>query len=84
MPSCDTPVAPNLGIMMSDDPVAIDTASLDLIQESKTLPNSQADKVVVPDGSDIFSTLHNKDARGHIRYAEDYGIGTTKYELVRL
>ncbi|MGA1867246.1 MAG: DUF362 domain-containing protein [bacterium] len=82
MPSCDTPVVPNLGIMMSDDPVAIDTASLDCIQKSRTLPNSQADEVIVPDGSDIFSALHNKDARGHIRYAEEYGLGTTHYELV--
>ena len=84
MPSCDTPVIPNLGIMMSDDPVAIDTASLDLIEKSPTLPNSQADNLEIPKGKDVFSVLHNKNSRGHIKYAAEYGLGDLQYQLESL
>jgi len=70
---CDSNALPiiceDIGVLVSDDPVAIDTASIDLIE--KHMGKS-------------FKDIRDVDAMEHIRFAEKIGMGSTKYELVEL
>lgn len=64
-------IAPDLGILASTDPVSIDQASLDLI-------NQAAKK-------DIFKTIHpEQDSTIQLRYACEIGLGSLDYELIKL
>ncbi len=82
MAMSDTPVVQDQGILLSDDIVAIDKASLDLISQAQPLPQSKAERLVVKKGSDVFSILHGKDSKTQIETAEKFGLGTSDYELV--
>jgi len=82
MPLADPPVAQDQGILISDDPVAIDTATLDILSRIEPLPDSRASGLARKEGWDIFSLLHKKDARLQIREAEKLGLGSSAYELV--
>lgn len=62
-------IAPDIGIVISSDPVAIDAASIDLIEKV-------ADK--------SLDEIHDVDSRLHVKYGQELGMGETKYELVEL
>lgn len=78
----DTPVVQDQGILLGDDIVAIDKASLDLIAKAQPLPQSKAEGMKVEGGSDILSMIHRKNAKVHIEAAEKIGLGKMAYELV--
>ena len=82
MPLADPPVAQDQGILISDDPVAIDTATLDILSKVQPLPGSRAADITPKEGWDVLSLLHKKDARLQIKEAEALGLGTSDYELV--
>ena len=82
MPLADPPVAQDQGILISDDPVAIDTATLDILSRVQPLPGSRAADITPKEGWDVLSLLHKKDARLQIKEAEAMGLGTSDYELV--
>jgi hypothetical protein len=84
MPLADPPVAQDQGILISDDPVAIDTATLDILSRVKPLPDSRASDITPKEGWDVFSLLHKKDGRLQIKEAEAMGLGTSDYELVMI
>ncbi len=84
MPFADTPVAQDQGILISDDIVAIDTATLDILSKVKPLPDSRAQDIKPKEGWDIFSLIHKKDARFQIKEAERLGLGTSNYELITI
>ncbi len=63
-------ITPDIGILISCDPVALDAASLELIEK-------QAGKV--------FSQLaHDIPYRFQLDYAKELGFGNQEYELIRL
>jgi hypothetical protein len=65
----DPRIVPDIGILASIDPVAIDKAGFDLV--------SKAAK------KDIFKKLHPKrDGIRQLSYAEELGLGSMDYELV--
>lgn len=75
-PNCDclskkeTPLLPDIGIMASEDPVAIDQASLDL---------------VIKQGGDVFKkTYPHIDYNIQLECAEKLGVGSRNYALVVL
>jgi uncharacterized Fe-S center protein len=80
----DTPVVQDQGILLSDDIVAIDKASLDLIAQARPLPQSKAEGLKVKEDSDIFSLLHGKDSKTQIKTAEKMGLGESNYRLVEV
>ena len=82
MSVCDVPVIQNIGILVGEDPVAIDKASLDLVMKEKTLPSSLAEGIEQTRDQDVFSILHKKNSKGHIQEAENLELGTQKYEIV--
>ena len=64
-------ITDDIGILASDDPVAIDKAAADLV-----IKNS---------GKDIFAKLH-KETQWHsqIEHGEKIGLGSAKYELIEI
>ncbi len=87
-PACDCyrfndyPIVPDLGILASEDPVALDQASVDLVNQSETLPGA---KIKAGPGQDKFRALYPKiDWTVQLEHAEAIGLGSRKYELVRL
>ena len=82
MAMSDTPVVQDQGILLGDDIVAIDKASLDLIAKAQPLPQSKAEGMKVEKGSDVLSMINRKNAKIQIESAEKMGLGKMEYELV--
>lgn len=80
----DTPVVQDQGILLGDDIVAIDKASLDLIAKAQPLPQSKAEGIKVEEGSDVLSMIHRKNAKVQIEAAETMGLGKSNYQLVKV
>lgn len=77
-------LVPDIGIMASDDIVAIERASLDAIKIEDLIP------VGVPQGWELtgeghlFQQLHGKDPYVQLEALEKVGLGSQKYELVTI
>ncbi|UCH71814.1 MAG: DUF362 domain-containing protein [Thermoplasmatales archaeon] len=68
-PFADPLICPDIGYLVSDDPVAIDKASLDLIDKIK---------------KDIFEKENHISPLKQIKYGEKIGLGSSSYKLVEL
>jgi uncharacterized protein len=78
----DAAIVPDLGILASADPVALDRASFDLVNAAPALIGGAASSGA---GSDRFQAVHpGIDGKLGLAYAESIGLGTEDYELVRL
>jgi hypothetical protein len=83
VPYCDcaapsgSPVVQDVGIAFSLDPVAIDKASLDLIDKAPII--SGATSVQPPD---ILGKMHHTSSYVQLETAEKLGAGSLKYKLV--
>ena len=83
-PYNDAPIVPDIGIVASNDPVAIDQASADLVNEAEGLKSSSLTKNLEP-GKDKFRALYPKvDWEIQLKYAQQIGLGTRDYEIVRI
>ena len=78
----DTPIVPNIGILASTDPVSIDQASVDLVNQETGLKNS-ALTLHFNKGEDKFKGLYPEvDWDVQLNYAEKMGLGTREYKLI--
>jgi uncharacterized Fe-S center protein len=66
-PAAGPIICPDIGYLVSDDPVAIDQASLNLINEVR--PN-------------IFEINNKVNPRKQIKYGEEIGLGSSSYDLI--
>jgi uncharacterized protein len=80
----DTPIVNDIGMLASEDPVAIDQASVDLVngeegnRSSKLTKNWEA-------GRDKFRAIYPEvDWNIQLAYAEEIGLGTREYELIKI
>jgi uncharacterized Fe-S center protein len=80
----DTPIVNDIGILASEDPVAIDQASVDLVnleegnRSSKLLKNWEK-------GGDKFRAIYPEvDWSIQLACGEEIGLGTREYELIRI
>ena len=64
------PFMKDIGILFSKDPIAIDKASIDLIIERNN-------------NIDPFKS-YNKNSQQILKYGEEIGLGSTKYELIKI
>ena len=80
----DAPICPDLGILLSMDPVAVDQASVDLINKAQPLYPS-ALPALLKAGDDKFLAMrpHMPRAMG-LDYAESLGLGSREYKLVEV
>jgi len=84
MPIADTPVVNDQGIMISDDPVAIDKASLDIINKATPLPQSAAEDLGIKSPCDVLGVINRKDTELILNIAEEYKLGTKNYEIIEV
>ena len=80
----DAPIVPNIGILASTDPVAIDQASVDLVNQETGIRNS-ALKSNLKKGEDKFRCLYPEvDWEIQLNYAERLGLGFMEYKFVQI
>ncbi len=80
----DAPICPDLGILVSSDIVAIDQASVDIINKTQGIPNTALNGKYAG-GIDKFRALHPEiDWEPQLAYAAKIGLGNRKYELIAL
>ncbi|MDB5100826.1 MAG: putative Fe-S center protein [Cyanobacteria bacterium RYN_339] len=76
----DAAVAPDIGLLASRDPVAIDQAAIDLFQSA---PGVAGTRLTDPGTKDKLRDLYpGVDWEHALRYAERVGLGTRDYELM--
>jgi uncharacterized Fe-S center protein len=93
-PNCDCwnfndyPLVPDIGIAASFDPVALDQASADMVREAPALPGSSIcidhthSNLI---GEDKFKKAHpNTFWEAGLEHAEKIGLGSRKYEVVKV
>ena len=85
----DAAIVPDLGMLASADPVALDMACADLVMKAPILHTDnvlgakhQHDDLC---GCDKFHMIHpDTDWMTGLRHAEKIGIGTMQYELIHV
>jgi uncharacterized Fe-S center protein len=83
-PANDAPIVKNIGVVASTDPVAIDQASVDLVNAEPALAGSRLTTNMAP-GEDKFKGIYpNVDWEIQLDYAEQLGLGTRTYALEKL
>jgi hypothetical protein len=69
-------VVADVGILASYDPVAIDKASLDLIDQAPVVPGATEARP-----PDLLGKMHGVSSLIQLRVAEKLGMGSLGYEL---
>lgn len=83
-PHSDAPIVRDIGILASDDPVAIDAASCDMVNNETSLPCT-AIKHTLHGGEDKWRSLFPEiDWNIQLNHAEKIGLGTRKYTLKKV
>lgn len=90
-PLCDCwgfstpPIVPDIGIVASDDIVAIEQASLDLIKADNLILGNLPDQLCPPGNEGhLFQRIHGKDPYEQVRQAAEAGLGSMAYEMVEV
>ncbi len=80
----DAPIVPDIGILASTDPVAIDQASVDLVNRAQGLSGTAMTRGHEP-GCDKFRAIYPQiDWNVQVKHAEKIGLGSRNYNLVTL
>lgn len=80
-PFSDRPIVPGIGVLVSQDPVAIDQAAADLVNAAQGNVASCLSSGLGP-GEDKFRALFpNIDWQHQLAYAENLGLGSREYTL---
>ena len=88
-PACDCnpfseiPIVNDIGILASEDPVAIDQASVDLVNQEEGNRSSKLQRHWSP-GEDKFRAVYPEiDWSIQLTYGEEIGLGTRDYDLIK-
>jgi len=84
MPAADVPVIQDLGILVSDDLISVEQASIDMIRSAVPLPSSLAADRGITGGDDTLLKLHDRPYMLQIEEASRLGLGSREYELVQI
>jgi uncharacterized Fe-S center protein len=80
----DTPIVNDIGILSSEDPVAIDQASVDLVNKEEGNRSSKLPGAWEP-GENKFRAIYPEvDWNIQLAYAEEIGMGTREFELIKI
>jgi len=84
VPWSDAPIVPDIGILASTDPVAIDHASLDLVNSEQGFARTLLAENLAP-GEDKFKGVWSyTDGEYQIAYAAGIGLGDASYRLIEV
>lgn len=75
-------LVPDIGIMMSDDIVAIERASLDSIKTKNLISEGVPQGMELSGKGHLFEQLHGKNPYLQLEKLSEQGLGTQEYELV--
>jgi uncharacterized protein len=78
----DAAMVPDIGVLASTDPIAIDQAAYDLVRDAAGLPGTRAEGHSA--GEDTFAAVSGIDGTHAMAYGERMGLGTRDYELKRV
>ncbi|RQD59374.1 MAG: DUF362 domain-containing protein [Desulfonatronovibrio sp. MSAO_Bac4] len=80
----DAPVCPDIGVLASVDPVSLDQACLDLVDQAQPIFHSKLPAQTKP-GDEKFKLIHPRtNGRYSLEYAESLGMGSREYELITI
>jgi len=77
-------LVPDVGILASEDIVAVDGASLDLTRDGDPLPGSLPPGRKLVAGKHLMERIHGKDPYVQIEQMEAVGLGTSRYRLQKI
>lgn len=85
----DAPIIPNIGMLASFDPLALDQACVDLCNAATPFKNSQVgDNLAKPGFVNYYDVFKNSgpstDYKACLEHAEKIGVGTRSYELIKI
>jgi len=80
----DTPIVNDIGMLASNDPVAIDQASVDLVNQQEGTRSSKLTKNLETGGDKFRALYPDVDWNIQLGYAEEIGLGTRDYELIKI
>jgi uncharacterized Fe-S center protein len=84
VPWSDAAIVPDIGILAAKDPVAIDAAAYDLVNAQTGILDTELHSHHAK-GADKFSGVwKDTDGLRQIRHAEELGLGSGRYELIRI
>lgn len=84
VPWSDAPLVPDIGILASADPVALDKASFDLVNGQAGFVRSHLEHNHEPGQDKFMGTWSYTRGEVQLSYAESIGLGSTQYTLVAL
>ena len=82
MPMADTPLVQDQGILASRDVVAVEQATLDLINGATPLAESLAADRGLKKGDRILADALGVDGEVHVEAAAALGLGSRQYRLI--
>ena len=83
-PCSDVPIVPDVGIVASTDPIAVDQASVDLVNQQPGNTNSVLKGNFDPGGDKFRGIYPQIDWTVQLKYGEEIGLGTREYELMKI
>lgn len=84
-PFSDVAMVPDLGVLSGRDPVAVDQATLDLIDQTPGVACSMAEEAeALAPARGRLGTITGVAPESMLEYAQKFGLGTRSYDLVRL
>jgi len=81
---CDAPIVNDIGICASIDPVALDQACADLVNAARGNEGSALQTGHEPGGDKFLGVYPHIPWQVQLEHGEKVGLGSRKYELVRL
>jgi hypothetical protein len=78
----DAPLVPDIGILASSDPVALDYASYNLVNEQKGFKDSMLLSNYEEEADKFKGVWKKVDGVKQLEYAEKIGLGSMEYELI--
>jgi len=81
----DAPIVADLGILASCDPVALDLASAELVNQAPGLPGTALPESALAPGADKWTAMYpHCHWRFQLEYAQEIGLGSLDYKLTWL
>ena len=83
----DAPIVPNIGMLASFDPVALDKACADLVNAQEALGNSRLSENIeknIKEKDNIHINHPETNWESQIEHGEKIGLGTSNYELIKI
>ena len=83
IPSSDNPIVPDIGILISRDPLAIDNASIDLVNQA---PLNQSCACHFEDNkfAAMYEGTFNADPKYQLEAAKKLNVGKMEYKLIQI